>query len=158
MLNLTKSHKLSNVNEINDLIRILRKKINKNISLPQDYFDFLINYNGANFEDICIKYKYFEEETGGLELSELVSVKDLLEWISSLETIEFKGDYYDSLINDFILTRIGYEKWGGAEISIGIGEKNNGFIYFSKLYSGINFVKLANTFTEFLENLEDTEE
>ena len=56
-------------------------------------------------------------------------------------------------MNELILTRIGFEKWGGDEISIGVGKRNNGFIYISKLYSSIDFIKIANNFTDFLNGL-----
>ena len=129
---------------------LIKNKIKKDIHLPQDYINFLLNYNGCNFEEEYIKYIYSNSE---IELLELSSLQHIIDWLNSPNKIDFEGYYLNSLINELILPYIGYEKWGGEEISIGIGNKNNGFIYRSKLYSAIEFEKIANSFTEFLNGL-----
>lgn len=150
MINIKKSDILANNDDILNLELIIKSKYNKDIKIPQDYINFLLKYNGCNFESETIKYIYFKPE---IELSIFVSVKDLIEYLSDPYKTDFEGYYLDALINDLILTRIGYEKWGGDEISIGIGKKNNGHIYISKLYSAIDFEKIADSFTEFLNGL-----
>lgn len=160
MIKINKNNILASKNEIIELETLVSSRIQKNIHLAKDYTDFLLEYNGCNFEDDCIKYKYFYDGVDNeIEIGLLCSIKDVFEWIESLEyNSEFDQQYLNPLIKNNILTRIGFEKWGGDEISIGMGEKNNGHIYISKLYSAIDFVKIANSFDEFINGLFEDED
>ncbi len=47
---------------------------------------------------------------------------------------------------------IAFTMWSDSEISIGVGQNNNGKIYFSKLFSSIDFYLIADSFNDFINN------
>ena len=78
MIEIRQSNILTNIDEILNLELLIKNKVSQEISLPQDYINFLLEYNGCNFENETIKYLNYNPE---IELLILSSVKDMSEYL-----------------------------------------------------------------------------
>lgn len=125
-------------------------EINKNISLPNDFKEFLINYNDCEFEEHLYDFSeidsmlHFELDSLGIDIKlfELYSEK-------KEEYKEFEIDFPD-LFESFLA--FSYAEGGHAQICISVSGDNKGNVYYVYDEDIDMTFKITDSFTEFLNS------
>ena len=117
-----------------------------NIKLPQDYKDHMLTYNGIN----PLKNYYFQPNIWEDEINffSTLPIKYGDYIFEEANLIGYLKDYPENHIS------IGRSRTGSISISLKKDEYGSVYVY----YSDGEIHKLANSFTEFLEGLEEYED
>lgn len=132
----------------------LEKKIEKyekwlGYKLPEQYCKFLLKYNGGKTIFTSIKDNYFENDIEYFYGFIKVDRDD------SINNKYVKNTQSESLTEKNIL---GIAYLGGGDVlAIGIGEENNGQIFYCDYDNGYKENKLADTLKEFIDMVESEE-
>lgn len=149
-LEIVKENKSISLNDI--------KKIESdfNISLPEDYVDFLITYNGGRTNEASFPNTNY---IGNIRISEFFEIKRVVDFIEEIkkkpdeiaENSDWKYYWSDYAIKNIIIIADTYNQ---VLICLSCNKDSFGQIYYKDHDHGENFSLLANSFTDFIQGFD----